>query len=202
MDIVKIDSVPREILSLIICDNGKYMHYICKNVNSKWYRAIHKFCKSQTYQYIMNVVEYESMRPSEACVHAIVHGYAKTIDWLKDQLVLNIDVVNSYATNGDWIAVKRLREFKFPWSKDTHACACMSGDLTLVKWLTRNWCPFNNLSSMFAAAIYGHLNILKYLFTLEQPNLNTCTTIYDIAHSHNRVHICDWVLKKQSLMMY
>ncbi len=180
------NGLPREIASKIICEYGAYNAFVWKNVCKRFHSIVRAYTKKNG--------NLASMWPSEACTHAIVHGYAKPVEWLKDQLVLNRDAIDGYAMSGDIIAVKRLRDFKFHCSIHTFHCACFSGNLELVKYIKAvGFCTPNhqprrknrwlNISPYRTVIQRGHLDILEFMMLSAQPALEKSVIyqLYELA---------------------
>ncbi len=156
MDIVKIDSLPREIILMIIMKNTSISQFVCKNVNKKWNRIIHEHCKKYNYHYLMCA--------NVAFVYfneAARGGFISILKWLKNERRVTNHVLDTIAEENQLESLKYLNELGDINNQEL-TFTVKAHHFELIKWVHTN----TNIrwSHLVYASAAKCVEILKYLY--------------------------------------
>lgn len=139
------------------------------------------------------------------CNSLALYGNLKLLEWaIKYGFVRSKKTFYFAAKNCHIETLKFLKQHQMIGVKTTHITGriyygpCKSGDLNLVKWLHQSKIEVNLYASCIAA-VCGHLEIIKYLATINKLH----SELYKIAFNFKKIEIIEWLkindIKKHKL---
>ncbi len=172
MDIVKIDSLPREIILLIMVKSDVLGAFVCKCVSQKWYKIMWESLKRYGYISINKTTDMSTdmSTPSIRFYEAALNSYTNIMKWLKEERQINNNIIEDLADKNQLKSLKYLYELgdindePLFWGIEIH-------HFETIKWLHTNNIKWD--AAMYSSAIAKNcFEILQFLIINKRPHDN------------------------------
>ncbi len=200
MDIVKIDSLPREITLMIITKSTPISRFVCKNVNKKWYKIIREEYKKNSDKYIY------TLWPAFIYFNAAAYkGFINILKWLKNERQVTSHTLKIIIEQNQLESLKYLNELENINNQRPLDLNIEKHNFETIKWLHNN--NFKWIQSDYNCCIINDcFEILQFLIINKRPQDNiNFMSLSILCETQGRPEIDEWLkpyIKQENTIYY
>ncbi len=182
------DSLPREILLMIIMKSTTLSRFVCKNVARKWYKIMREHYKKNSDKYLHTLWPAFVYFNEAAC-----KGFINILKWLKNERWLCNDVIRSIIEQNQLESLKYLYELGDIDNQTSTYLDIKKHNFETIKWLHN--INFKWIQSIYNIAIKNNcVEILQFLIINKRPQDNVnLFTLAAMCVIHDRLEIREWL---------